>query len=273
MRTHPLWDRAASTTTSKRSLARRLAEIRADNEHEENKKKMLDEDEREEVKIAAKQASVKALGEMARVSTQAASTRYRAVNEASPRAPAVILVPGFLSRERADALLERIRAESGFRQNYIQLFGGKPIPRLEAWYGSWDYPYSKGIVLKAAPMPDYLQDVIREIGAAGLGEFNAVLINRYRDGKDYISPHSDDDYGDPEPTITSLTLGATRPFRLAKIISGSMLDKSTTVEYLPAHGDLLIMRGRTNSEWQHWVPRTVRPIGERINLTFRMRQA
>jgi len=190
MRTHLLWDRAASTTTSKRSLARRLAEIRAD-------------------------------------------------NEASPRAPAVVLVPGFLSRERADALLERIRAESEFRQNYIQLFGGKPIPRLEAWYGSWDYPYSKGIVLKAAPMPDYLQDVIHEIGAAGFGEFNAVLINRYRDGKDYISPHSDDDYGDPEPTIASLTRGATWPFRLAKIISGSKLDKSTTVEYLPAHGDLL----------------------------------
>ncbi len=53
-------------------------------------------------------------------------------------APDVILVPGFLSQEKADALLERIRAESEFRQNYIQLFGSKPIPRLEAWYGSWD---------------------------------------------------------------------------------------------------------------------------------------
>jgi alkylated DNA repair dioxygenase AlkB len=186
--------------------------------------------------------------------------------------PDVILVPGFLSRKKADALLERIHAESEFRQNYIQLFGSKPIPRLEAWYGSWDYPYSNGVVLKAAPMPDYLQDVIRDISAAGFGEFNAVLINRYRDGKDYISPHSDDDYEDPEPTIPSLTLGAARPFRLAKIISGSKLDKST-VEYLPGHGDLLVMRGRTNSEWQHWVPKTAKPIGERINLTFRMRQA
>jgi alkylated DNA repair dioxygenase AlkB len=187
--------------------------------------------------------------------------------------PDVDLVSGFLSPEKADALLERIRAESEFRQNYIQLFGSRPIPRLEAWYGSWDYPYSKGIVLKAAPMPDYLQDVIREISATGFGEFNAVLINRYRDGEDYISPHSDDDYGDPEPTIPSLTLGAARPFRLAKMVSGRRLDKSTTVEFLPGHGDLLVMRGRTNAEWQHWVPKTVKPIGERINLTFRMRQA
>src|SRR5260370_40512526 len=105
-------------------------------------------------------------------------------------APDVILVPGFLSQEKADALLERIRAESAFRQNYIQRFGSKPIPRLEAWYSPWDYPYSNGIVLKAAPMPGYLQDVIREISATGFGEFNAVLIKRDRNGKDYISPQA-----------------------------------------------------------------------------------
>jgi alkylated DNA repair dioxygenase AlkB len=186
--------------------------------------------------------------------------------------PDVVFVRGFLSREEADALLGRVRSEANFQQNYIQLYGRKAIRRLEAWYGSWDYPYSKGIVLKAAPMPDYLKEVIDKIAAAGFGEFNAVLINRYRDGKDYISPHSDDDYGDPEPTIPSLTLGAARPFRLAKIISGSKLDKSTTVEFLPGHGDLVVMRGRTNTEWQHWVLKTVKSVGERINLTFRMKR-
>ncbi len=186
--------------------------------------------------------------------------------------PDIIFVPGFLSREAADALLAHIRSEADFKQNYIQLFGPKAVPRLEAWYGSWDYPYSKGIVLKAAKMPGYLQEVIDKIAAAGFGEFNAVLINRYRNGKDYISAHSDDDYGDSQPVIPSLTLGATRPFRLAKIIGGSKLDKSTTVEYLPGHGDLLVMRGRTNAEWQHWVPKTAKQIGERFNLTFRMKR-
>jgi alkylated DNA repair dioxygenase AlkB len=181
----------------------------------------------------------------------------------------VVFVGGFLSREEADALLSRILSEANFQQNYIQLYGRKAIPRLEAWYGSWDYPYSKGIVLKAAQMPGYLQAVIDKIAAAGFGGFNAVLINRYRDGKDYISPHSDDDYGDEKPTIPSLTLGAARPFRLAKIISESKLDKSTTVEFLPGHGDLVVMRGRTNTEWRHWVPKTAKPVGERINLTFR----
>jgi len=184
-------------------------------------------------------------------------------------APDVALIPGFLNKRESDRLLERIRSEADFKQNYIQLYGRKAIPRLEAWYGSWDYPYSNGVVLKAAPMPDYLQAVIDKIKAAGLGDFNAVLINRYRNGSDYISPHSDDDYGDPDPTIPSLTLGAARSFRLAKVVGKSKLDKSTTFEYVPQHGDLVVMRGRTNAEWRHWVPKTAKPVGERINLTFR----
>ena len=183
--------------------------------------------------------------------------------------PDVAFIEKFLAREESHALLDRIRSESEFKQNQINLYGWKNVPRLEAWYGSWDYPYSKGVALKAAPMPDYLQVVIDRIAAAGFGAFNAVLINRYRDGRDYISPHSDDNYGDAEPTIPSLTLGAARPFRLAKMITGSKLDKSTTVEFVPGHGDLVVMRGRTNADWQHWVPKTAKPVGERINLTFR----
>lgn len=74
--------------------------------------------------------------------------------------PDVVMVPKFLTQAEADELLTRIKTAADFRQNHIQLFGPKTVPRLEAWYGSWDYPYSKGIVLKAAPMPDYLQEVI-----------------------------------------------------------------------------------------------------------------
>jgi len=187
--------------------------------------------------------------------------------------PDVVFAPKFLTQPEADELLTRIRAAADFRQNYIQIYGLKAIPRLEAWYGTWDYPYSKGVVLKAAPIPDYLQAVIGRIAAAGFGTFNAVLINRYRNGSDYISPHSDDDYGDAEPTIPSLTLGAARPFRLAKMavseVNRAKLDKATAVEFLPGHGDLLVMRGRTNAEWQHWVPKTAKRVGERMNLTFR----
>jgi len=178
--------------------------------------------------------------------------------------PDVLYVPDFLPQAKADEFLAVIRAGADFRQNYIQLYGRKAVPRLEAWYGPWDYPYSKGVTLKAAPMPDYLQGVIGQLKACGFGEYNAVLINRYRDGNDHISWHSDDDFGDPEPNIASITLGAARPFRLR-----SRADKSNVVEYAPQHGSLLVMRGRTNGEWEHMVPKTAKRVGERINLTFR----
>jgi alkylated DNA repair dioxygenase AlkB len=190
--------------------------------------------------------------------------------------PDVVFIPEFLTRAEADELLARINTTADFRQNYIQLYGRKAIPRLEAWYGTWDYPYSKGVILKAAPMPDYLQAAIDKIAAAGFGTHNGVLINRYRDGSDYISPHSDDDYGDPAPTIPSLTLGVARPFHLAKMVINEdgkvKLDRTTTVKFLPDHGDLLVMKGLTNAEWKHWIPKTKKKTGERINLTFRYKK-
>jgi alkylated DNA repair dioxygenase AlkB len=180
--------------------------------------------------------------------------------------PDVVYITDFLLQPEADELHARIKAGAEFHQNYIQLYGKKAVPRLEAWYGSWDYPYSKGLILNAAPMPDYLQAVIGRMKEHGYGEYNSVLINRYRDGRDHISWHSDDDFGDPEPTIASMTLGTARPFRLR-----SLADKTKLVEYTPEHGSLLIMRGRTNAEWEHMVPKTAKPTGERINLTFRFK--
>jgi alkylated DNA repair dioxygenase AlkB len=95
------------------------------------------------------------------------------------------------------------------------------------------------------------------------GKYNAVLINQYLDGSKYVGWHSDDDYGDPEPTIPMIVLGASRPFQLRK--KGTKI----RVEYQPGHGDLLVMRGKTNSEWQHTLPKTKEEIGMRISLTFR----
>lgn len=182
--------------------------------------------------------------------------------------PEVIFIPGFLTTEEADQLLARIKAEADFKQNQYTFMGRiGPRPRLEAWYGPWDYAYSPSTVLKAAPMPGYLQAVTDRIRAAGFGEYNAVLMNRYRDGSDYVAPHSDDDYGDQFPTIPSLTLGAARPVRFRL-----KTDKSVTVVYLPQHGDLLVMTGRTNADWLHEVRKTAKQVGERINLTFRNRQ-
>jgi alkylated DNA repair dioxygenase AlkB len=95
------------------------------------------------------------------------------------------------------------------------------------------------------------------------GPFNSVLINRYRNGRDYIGWHRDDDYGLAEPTIPGLTLGATRRFLLRH------KQTKETVEYAPVHGSLIVMRRHTNADWVHSVPKQLRVKEERLNLTFR----
>jgi len=92
-----------------------------------------------------------------------------------------------------------------------------------------------------------------------------VLANLYRDGRDCMGWHSDDE---PElgarPLIASLSLGATRRFALRHRRDPSR----RLVLELPA-GSLLLMRGQTQARWRHALPRTARPVGPRINLTFR----
>lgn len=54
--------------------------------------------------------------------------------ESNETKPDVLYIPDFLTQAEADELLARIRTAADFRQNYIQIYGRKAIPRLEAWY-------------------------------------------------------------------------------------------------------------------------------------------
>jgi alkylated DNA repair dioxygenase AlkB len=178
--------------------------------------------------------------------------------------PDVILIEGFLTKDEADQLFSRVKTEA-FRQYASGQFG-HPRPRLECWFGTWDYQYGRGETLKAQmPMPDYLTALIDKIVAAGYGaEYNGLLINWYKDGSQSIGAHSDDDYGDPFPTIPTLVLGAARPLLLTL-----KADKKVNASYSPGHGDLLVMRGTTNAEWKHEIKKTEKEVGERVSLTFR----
>jgi alkylated DNA repair dioxygenase AlkB len=64
-------------------------------------------------------------------------------------------------------------------------------------------------------------------------------------------------------TIASLSLGATRTFRIRHI------QTRETRSFALADGTLLIMGGSMQRFWKHAVPKTTRPVGERVNLTFR----
>lgn len=175
--------------------------------------------------------------------------------------------PHWLDAGEADRLFAELRESILWENHRIRLFGREHTsPRLSCWIGDPDasYRYS-GTRFEPRPWPAALVPVRerlrRELGVA----FNSVLANRYRDGRDAMGWHSDSEPElGPAPVIASLSLGAMRRFVLKH---RSRPEWKRAME-LP-HGSLLVMAGDTQRRYRHALPRTARPVGERINLTFR----
>ncbi len=168
----------------------------------------------------------------------------------------------------ADAVMQCLIDEVPWRAEEIVMFGTRMRqPRLTAWYGDPGciYAYS-GIRLEPLPWSATLRDVKMRIEAVTEEMFNSVLINCYRDERDSVGFHSDNEPElGPQPVIASLSLGAERIFVM----------KHKTQKNLPpvrlrlASGSLLLMKGDTQHNWRHGVPKQTRPCGPRVNLTFR----
>ena len=173
----------------------------------------------------------------------------------------------WLGEAEADALFAVLLRTVPWEVHRIRLFGREvDSPRLSCWIGDPQarYRYS-GTLFEPHPWPGALLPVRERLSAElGIG-FNSVLANRYRDGRDGMGWHRDGEAElGPQPSIASLSLGAVRRFSLkARQAGGERLSLD-----LP-HGSLLLMRGRTQARYLHALPKTTRPVGERINLTFR----
>jgi alkylated DNA repair dioxygenase AlkB len=181
-----------------------------------------------------------------------------------PRDGEVFLLEHAISEHGADRLLDELAASIAWRQETATIMGRRvPIPRLTAWHGEAGYVYS-GIAMAPAPWTPRLLELKRCAEAHAGQAFNSVLVNLYRDGRDSVGWHADNEPGlGRDPVIASLSLGATRRFQLKHRGSGERVALDLT------HGSCLIMAGATQHHWLHQVPKTARPVGPRINLTFR----
>lgn len=175
----------------------------------------------------------------------------------------------FYTPSESHTIFSLLITEIAWRQDWIEYYGKTmPLPRLTAWYGDKGskYKYS-GIGMDPARWTPLLSDIRTRIQNACGATFNSVLLNRYRNGADGVSWHRDNEkeLGD-EPVIASLSFGEARRFQF-RHISKKALGKH---ELLLTDGSLLVMTGPTQKFWEHQVPKSSRPMGERINLTFRM---
>ena len=151
----------------------------------------------------------------------------------------------------------------------VARFGGKavPLPRLTAWYGDAGktYRYS-GITVQPLAWTPLLLAIKARVEAVAVVTFNSVLLNYYRGERDSVAWHSDDE---PElgvnPVIASVSFGATRTFQFKH---KTRPDQRHAVDLTP--GSLLLMAGAMQHHWKHQIPKTTKPVGARINLTFRV---
>ena len=176
--------------------------------------------------------------------------------------------PNFLKASQAEQLLQQLLSEIDWRQDQIMMFGRSvAIPRLQAFMGDnqINYKYS-GLNLTAISWHPAVLELRDQLKAETGVEFNAVLLNLYRNGQDSMGWHSDDEpeLGD-NPVIASISLGAKRRF-LFKNTDKSNPEKS---ELLLNSGSLLWMGRGVQQNWQHSLPKTKVCHQPRVNLTFR----
>jgi alkylated DNA repair dioxygenase AlkB len=175
----------------------------------------------------------------------------------------------------ADRLFAAVLAEVPWEVHRIRLFGRLvDSPRLSCWIGDPGaaYRYS-GVLFTPHPWTPAVAELRERVSAACGLRFDSVLANRYRSGRDAMGWHSDaePELG-PHPMIASVSLGVVRRFAL-KGRAPAAVDPATgeparLALELP-HGSLLVMAGDTQTNYRLALPRTARPVGERINLTFR----
>ena len=165
----------------------------------------------------------------------------------------------------ADRLFGDLLRITPWRREVATVMGRRvPIPRLTAWHGEAGYVYS-GIRMEPAPWSEPLLELKAMAERLAGRPFNSVLLNHYRDGRDSVSWHADNEPGlGREPVIASISLGAVRRFHLRHRCRNERLGID-----LP-HGSCLLMAGATQHHWLHQLPKTARPVGPRINLTFRL---
>lgn len=172
----------------------------------------------------------------------------------------------FLEYTRGYGLLQKLRSELNWKQHEIQLFGRKILqPRLSCWYGdvNAEYTYS-GLHLRPLPWHPELLALRYRLQNVLQCPFNSVLANAYRDGRDSMGWHADDEKElGAEPRIASISLGAERRFMLRS--RNGKETKSLQLE----HGSLLLMQGTSQRDYRHSIPKTRKAVGLRINLTFR----
>ncbi|KAK8501989.1 hypothetical protein V6N13_023239 [Hibiscus sabdariffa] len=204
----------------------------------------------------------------------------------------VVYVPKFLAYDVAWEFFNYLDNHIPWTRPTLRVFGRSCLQPRDTCYvasaGLPDLIYS-GYQPHAHSWDDFplLKDILDAVHKMLPGStFNSLLLNRYKGGNDYVGWHSDDEklYG-ATPEIASVSFGCERDFFLKKKSCKSPQGQERSDEKPPSkrfkkssqdqhnftlkHGSLLVMKGNTQRDWLHSVPKRAKAETTRINLTFR----
>jgi len=159
-------------------------------------------------------------------------------------------VPGFVVGH--GQLLTQLATLAGWEQRRRWMYNRVvDEPRLTAEY------------VDLAEAPAMIVELAAKLAERLQVPYDRVWMNWYRDHTDGTGWHADRPANKaPTAVVPVLSLGAPRRFLVRPAGGGS-----STV-FTPAGGDLVIMHGRCQRDWQHCVPKQKTPAGPRMSLNF-----
>ncbi len=175
--------------------------------------------------------------------------------------------PHFLDEVTSNIYFQNILKSTKWLHNEIKIFGKTfKEPRLSCWFAekNVEYRYS-GLDLTPNEFTSPLNEIKKLCEFSCEEKFNSALVNLYRDGKDSMGFHRDNEksLGD-ESLIASISLGESRKFQI-KHKTDKRLNKSIEL----SNGSLLIMGGSMQEYWYHGLAKSKKELDPRINITFR----
>lgn len=180
----------------------------------------------------------------------------------------VLIYRNILDNDQATKLFEYLVQNVPWEQNELTLYGRKVQEnRLTALYGDVKTHTYSGKTRNCQPWLPILEQWKYYFNNAYNTKLNAVLLNYYRTGHDYISYHSDAEVTEPMNYVFALSLGASRRFLFRNIATQQITETSIH------NGDLMVMYGDTQKHYQHSIPKHTGKVADsilpRISLTFR----
>lgn len=171
-----------------------------------------------------------------------------------------------LKQREAQYYLGRLLATIEWKNDEAIIFGRHIITnRKVAWYGDQDFAYTYSNTTRQALTWTKELLELKKITEDITGTtFNSCLLNLYHNGDEGMAWHSDDERSlAGNSAIASLSFGAERKFLLKH------KETKQIVSILLESGSLVVMKGATQTNWLHSLPKTKKVIRPRVNLTFR----